>query len=94
LSRHRKRDCSDRVNLQQNHGNTRHNSTCPACNKTHSAACAQPMHSDFFKRISSVHPSGQDDAFTETVLGSQGNRKILERFASALRSSGMKGTNG
>jgi hypothetical protein len=36
----------------------------------------------------SVEKLCRDDAFAESVLGSQGNREDLERFASAMRFGG------
>jgi len=38
--------------------------------------------------FSSVEELWWDDAFVESVLGSQGNREGLERFALAMRSGG------
>ena len=43
---------------------------------------------DLLERFSSVEELWQDDAFAETVVGSQGNKEDLERFASAMRSDG------
>jgi hypothetical protein len=37
-------------------------------------------------RFSSVEELCTDDVFAESVLGSQGNREELERFAAAIRS--------
>jgi hypothetical protein len=41
---------------------------------------------DLLGWFSSVEKSHQDDAFAESVLGSQGNKEDLERFAAAMRS--------
>jgi hypothetical protein len=38
--------------------------------------------------FSSVEKLCWDDAFAESVLGSQGNKEDLERFALAMRSDG------
>jgi hypothetical protein len=43
---------------------------------------------DLLDGFSSVEALWRDDAFAETVLGSQGNKEDLERFASAMRSGG------
>jgi hypothetical protein len=43
---------------------------------------------DLLDGFSSVEKLWRDDAFAETVLGSQGNQEELERFASAIRSGG------
>ena len=43
---------------------------------------------DLLDRFSSVEELWRDDAFAETVVGSQGNKEDLERFASAMRSGG------
>ena len=43
---------------------------------------------DLLDDFSSVEELSRDDAFAESVLGSQGNREELERFASAMRSGG------
>jgi hypothetical protein len=49
---------------------------------------------DLLDEFSSVEELCRDDAFTKSVLGSQGNREDqgnkedLERFASAVRSDG------
>jgi hypothetical protein len=43
---------------------------------------------DLLDGFSSVEKLCWDDAFAETVLGSQGNREDLERFALAMRSCG------
>jgi hypothetical protein len=41
---------------------------------------------DLLGDFSSVEKSWRDDAFAESVLGSQGNKEDLERSASAKRS--------
>jgi hypothetical protein len=41
---------------------------------------------DLLDGFSSVEGLRRDDAFAESVLGSQGNKEELERFASAERS--------
>jgi len=41
---------------------------------------------DLLDVFSSVEELWWDDAFAESVLGSQGNREDLERFAWAMRS--------
>jgi hypothetical protein len=43
---------------------------------------------DLLDEFSSVEELSRDDAFAESVLGSQGNREELERFALAMRSGG------
>jgi hypothetical protein len=43
---------------------------------------------DLLDGFSSVEELCWDDAFAESVLGSQGNKEDLERFASATRSGG------
>ena len=43
---------------------------------------------DLLDGFSSVEELWWDDAFAESVLGSQGNKEDLERFASAMRSGG------
>jgi hypothetical protein len=43
---------------------------------------------DLLDEFSSVERLQQDDAFAESVLGSQGNKEDLERFAAAMRSGG------
>jgi len=43
---------------------------------------------DLLDGFSSVEELCWDDAFAESVLGSQGNREGLERFALAMRSGG------
>jgi hypothetical protein len=43
---------------------------------------------DLLGEFSSVVELWRGDAFAETVLGSQGNKEELERFASAMRSGG------
>jgi len=48
---------------------------------------------DLLDGFSSVEELWWDDAFAESVLGSQGNREGLERFALAMR-SGDEGKNG
>ena len=48
---------------------------------------------DLLEEFSSVEELWRDDAFAESVLGSQGNREDLERFASAMIPM-VKGKNG
>jgi hypothetical protein len=43
---------------------------------------------DLLDGFSSVEELWRDDAFAETVVGSQGNKEDLERLASAMRSDG------
>ena len=43
---------------------------------------------DLLDGFSSVEELCWDDAFAESVLGSQGNKEDLERFALAIRSGG------
>ena len=43
---------------------------------------------DLLDGFSSVEKLCWDDAFAESVLGSQGNKEDLERFALAMRSGG------
>jgi hypothetical protein len=43
---------------------------------------------DLLDEFSSVEELWRDDAFAESVLGSQGNKEDLECFAAAMRSDG------